>query len=162
MMNRVEMKNDGTKKQALEPSHITDQYSICLYFQKSESGSLPNNLLATLTLAVCSRSSSCTETASTHVISDIYQLSTALITMLDMCVAFATADHQILLQRLNISFGISSTVSEWFTSFLSEKQQCVQHSATPPPPQRVHAGSLKGQSLAPSYLFFTLRTSPRS
>src|SRR6218665_3391303 len=41
--------------------------------------------------------------------------------------AFDTVDHEILLQRLHLSFGVSGTLLSWLTSFLSERSMCAVH-----------------------------------
>jgi hypothetical protein len=72
-----------------------------------------------------------TETALAQVLSDIFSAidsgNLALLSMLDMSAAFDTVDHQILLRRLSTSFGMSSTVLGWLTSYLSNRRQCVRH-----------------------------------
>jgi len=101
-----------------------------------------------------------TETALTNVLSDILSAidggNTALMSMLDMSAAFDTVDHQILLQRLNTSFGISSTVLEWFTSYLSNRQQCVQHSGHTSTTTTLTCGVPQGSVLGP--ILFILYT----
>ena len=76
--------------------------------------------------------------------------------MLDMSAAFNTVDHQILLQRLNTSFGISSTVLEWFTSYLSDRQQRVQHSGHTSTTTMLTYGVPQGSVLGP--ILFILYT----
>ena len=71
-----------------------------------------------------------TETAVLHVLSDI--LSTvdcghvAALVLLDLLAAFDTVDHDILLQRLRLSFGINDTARRWFPSYLSGGTQHVR------------------------------------
>ena len=101
-----------------------------------------------------------TETALTQVLSDIFSAidggNIALMSMLDMSAAFDTVDHQILLQRLNTSFGISSTVLEWFTSYLSGRLQHVQHSGRSSTTTILSCGVPQGSVLGP--ILFILYT----
>ena len=70
-----------------------------------------------------------TETAVLKVLSDIFtatdQGSIGLLGLLDMSAAFDTVDHEILLLRLESSFGISGTALAWLRSFLSGRTQRV-------------------------------------
>ena len=76
--------------------------------------------------------------------------------MLDMSAAFDTVDHQILLRRLEISFGISSTVLEWFTSYLTHRRQRVQHSGHTSNTTTLTCGVPQGSVLGP--ILFILYT----
>ena len=61
-----------------------------------------------------------TETAVLKVLSDILLAIDAgdlsALVLLDLSAAFDTVDHDILLQRLKTSFGLSGMVLEWFRS----------------------------------------------
>ena len=48
-----------------------------------------------------------------------------ILTLLDLSAAFDTIDHNILLHRLEHTFGISDSALSWFRSYLSDKTQIV-------------------------------------
>ena len=70
-----------------------------------------------------------TETATLRVLSDVLAAAdrrgVTLLGLLDMSAAFDTVDHSILLQRAEVSFGLSGTVLSWLTSFLDGRTQQV-------------------------------------
>ena len=70
-----------------------------------------------------------TETALHKVMNDILtdcdSGNVSLLNLLDLSAAFDTIDHSILLQRLEITFGVSGTALEWFKSYLSNRHQAV-------------------------------------
>ena len=76
-----------------------------------------------------------TETALLKVQSDILAAldegSCVALIMLDLSAAFDTLDHEILLQRLGQSQGVTDSALNWLRSYLcSRKQSVVIHSAT--------------------------------
>lgn len=50
--------------------------------------------------------------------------ATALV-LLDLSAAFDTIDHDILLSRLNFSYGLNGSALSWFKAYLKERHQCV-------------------------------------
>ena len=52
----------------------------------------------------------------------------ALLVFLDLSAAFDTVNYQVLLKRLESSFGISGTALNWFKSYLDGRSQriCVE------------------------------------
>src|ERR1043165_9138409 len=50
-----------------------------------------------------------------------------LLALFDVSAAFDTVDHEILLQRLSVSFGLSGNMLGWLTSFLQDRSFMVAH-----------------------------------
>ena len=64
------------------------------------------------------------------VTSDIWNATdngqTTLLGLLDLSAAFDTVDHDILLKRLQQSFGFGGTMLDWGTSFFTNRAQTVK------------------------------------
>ncbi len=75
------------------------------------------------------RQSHSTETALIRVTNDLLLSSDrgciSLLVLLDLSAAFDTIDHNILLNRLENSVGISGSALTWFKSYLSDHHQFV-------------------------------------
>jgi hypothetical protein len=117
-----------------------------------------HNLLPRLQSAY--RSGHSTETAVLRVLSDILLAidsgDVAVLAMLDLSAAFDTVDHQILLQRLRISFGISDLALSWFQSYLKDRVQHVRLRTHRSSVGRVLSGIPQGSVLGP--ILFLLYT----
>ena len=50
----------------------------------------------------------------------------AALVVLDLSAALVTVDHDILLQRLQTSFGIDGTALKWFQSYLTSRTHYVR------------------------------------
>jgi Reverse transcriptase (RNA-dependent DNA polymerase) len=71
-----------------------------------------------------------TETAVLKVLLDLLQTvdreDIDVLVLLDLSAAFDTVDHDILLQRLESTFGISGEVLAWLSSYLSGRELFVR------------------------------------
>ena len=103
-----------------------------------------------------------TETALLKVFSDLCQAiddgNTCLLGLLDLSAAFDTVDHNILLNRLDLSFGVKGSVLQWFNSYLSDRTQTVQVAGCSSAKSILKSGVPQGSILGP--LLFIMYTSP--
>ena len=81
-----------------------------------------------------------------------------LLGLLDLSAAFDTVDNNILIARLNSTFGISGAVLDWFRSYLNDRKQFVNLSGGKSRLSDVRCGIPQGSILGP--LLFILYTSP--
>jgi len=75
-----------------------------------------------------------------------------LLGLLDMSAAFNTVDHKILLERLEVSFGIKGQALAWLSSFLTDRTQVVAFDGVKSIPQRLLCGVPQGSVLGPLLL----------
>ena len=81
-----------------------------------------------------------------------------ILTLLDLSVAFDTIDHQILLTRLQHSFGISESALSWFSSYLCNRTHAVTINSLQSEHTTLHYGVPQGSVLGP--VLFILYTQP--
>ena len=79
-----------------------------------------------------------------------------LLMMLDLSAALDTVDHEILLTRLNQSFGLSNVALDWFHSYLHDRTQVVSSGGMLSDTSSMSCGVPQGSVLGP--LLFVLYT----
>ena len=89
--------------------------------------------------------------------------SVTALMLLDLSAAFDTIDHTILLDRLNVYYGISELVLGWFKSYLSGRTHLVKVGSTLSHPAALQYGVPQGSVLGHnSILSLTLTQSAQS
>ena len=86
--------------------------------------------------------------------------SVIALTLLDLSAVFDTNDHTILLDRLNVYYGISELALDWFKSYLSGRAHSVKVGSTLSHPSVLQYGVPQGSVLGP--ILFSLYTNPVS
>ena len=120
-----------------------------------------NNLLCTSQAAY--RPHHSTETFLLKTANDILVVllkHVSLLTLLDLSSAFDTIDHNILSNRLNYLYGISSTCLSWFRSYLSNRRQSVAIANRISSAKELHYCVPQGSVLGP--ILFVLYIQPPS
>ena len=101
-----------------------------------------------------------TETAVLKVLGDILRAvdsgDLAALALLDLSAAFDTVDHETLLRRLRMSYGLGGRVHDWFQSYLSGRFQFVRCGGSSSTPTQLICGVPQGSVLGP--ILFLLYT----
>ena len=79
-----------------------------------------------------------------------------LLGMLDLSAAFNCVDHDILLNRLETSFGFADSVLDWIRSYLVGRKQYVRYNGTTSSTTVMKYSVPQGSVLGP--LYFILYT----
>jgi exonuclease III len=102
-----------------------------------------------------------TETSVVRLLSDIVgeceKGKLVLLCLLDMSAAFDTVDHDILMQRLDLCFGVRGEALKWIGSYLSDRHQTVCFNGSKAEPRLLKTGVPQGSVLGP--LLFILYVS---
>jgi hypothetical protein len=73
----------------------------------------------------------------------------AVLALLDLSAAFDTVDHEILLRRLRVSYGVDNGAIAWLSSYLTGRTQYVRYASVNSEPTRVLYGVPQGSVLGP-------------
>lgn len=94
-----------------------------------------------------------TETLLTKIHNDIMlngnKGEVTMLVLLDLSAAFDTIDHQILIERLEKTHGITGTALQWFKSYLCDRTQSVIINDTESASKKLKFGVPQGSKLGP-------------
>ena len=78
---------------------------------------------------------------------------------IDFCIAFDTVNHNLLLQKLKI-YNVHEDAIAWFTSYLSDRKQCIKINKSMSGQQPVNIGIPQGSILGPLIFLLSLNDLP--
>ena len=83
-----------------------------------------------------------------------------MLLLLDLSAAFDTANHEILLKRLNSKISICGTALDWFRSYLTNRTQVVLIDGRKSQSHELKCGVPQGSVLGPILYMYLLCTAP--
>ena len=99
------------------------------------------------------RMQSSSETALLKVASDLYDGMddgrVSILVTLDISAAFDTVDASILLERMEVYFGVTGRALQWLCSYLTQRRQCVKVDGVLSPVSMLPSGVPQGSVLGP-------------
>ena len=99
------------------------------------------------------RMQSSSETALLKVASDLYggmdDGRVSILVTLDISAAFDTIDASILLERMEVYFGVTGRALQWLSSYLTQRRQCMKMDGVLSPVSMLPSGVPQGSVLGP-------------
>ena len=77
-----------------------------------------------------------------------------VLVLFDLFAAFDTVDHQLLINKLKLQYGLDGTVISWFNSYLCDREYCVKFGSAVSHIVKASTGVQQGSVLRP--LLFSL------
>ena len=94
---------------------------------------------------------------SNDILRDVDNKKAIFLVLLDLSSAFATLDHELLLNRFK-TFDKGGVVLDWIASYLDKRSQVVNIGETLSSPVKIHFGVPQGSVIGP--LFLSIYSSP--
>ena len=89
----------------------------------------------------------------------IFQNEVVGVLYIDFCKAFDMVNHNLLLQKLKI-YNVQEDAIAWFTSYLSDRKQCIKINKSMSDQQPVSIGVPQGSILGPPIFLLSVNDLP--
>ena len=89
----------------------------------------------------------------------IFQNEVVGVLYIDFCKAFDMVNHNLLLQKLKI-YNVHEDAIAWFTSYLSDRKQCIKINKSMSDQQPVNIGIPQGSILGPLIFLLSVNDLP--